>query len=267
MFYPFKMDVKVIKELQRSSGATYNYDKDEEEKKRQSKLKADLAKYLMTTDGIIDGKSLKELWFPKGEYHIFLSHSSQDIDEARYLKYWFRTRCGLKCFIDADVWENAYELLRSIDNKFKAQGSTNYDYNVRNKTTAHVYSMLTMALFEAIDEIECPILIESENSVALDEGIKQGTLSPWIYEEVGFMGRLPHNIPERFLRQRTFSVGMESVMLNESVRDSVQMVHPLDTKGFKHIEKPDLTSMSLASGERALNILYKRRLLLKRTVL
>lgn len=142
-----------------------------------------------------------------------------------------------------------------------------YNYAIEKKTTAHVYSMLTMALFETIDEIECPILIESENSVALDEGIKKGTLSPWIYEEVGFMGRLPHNIQERFLRQRTFSVGTESVMLNESVRDSVQMVHPLDTKGFKQIEKPDLTSMSLASGEKSLNILYKRRLLLKRTVL
>lgn len=126
--------------------------------------------------------------------------------------------------------------------------------------------MLTMALFEAIDEIECPILIESENSVALDEGIKQGTLSPWIYEEVGFMGKLPHNIPERFLSERTFSVGTESVMLNESVRDSVQMVHPLDTKGFKRIEKADLTSMRTARGERALNILYKRRLLLRRIV-
>lgn len=266
MFYPFKMDVKVIKELQRSSGATYNYDKDEEEKKRQSKLKADLAKYLMTTDGVIDGKTLKELWFPKGEYNIFLSHSCQDIAEARYLKYWFRTRCGLKSFIDADVWENAYELLHDIDNMFKAQSSKSYDYNVRNRTTAHVYSMLTMALFEAIDEIECPILIESENSVALDEGIKQGTLSPWIYEEVGFMGRLPHNIPERFLRERTFSVETELVMLNESVRDSVQMVHPLDTKGFKRIEKTDLTCMSLTQGERALNILYKRRLLFKRMV-
>ncbi len=144
MFYPFKMDVKVIKELQRSTGTTYDYDNDEEEKKRKSKLKADLAKYLMTTDGIIDGKSLKELWFPKGEYHIFLSHSSQDIDDARYLKAWFHIYCGLKCFIDADVWENAYALLRDIDNKFKENGSTSYDYQVRNKTTAHVYSMLTM---------------------------------------------------------------------------------------------------------------------------
>ena len=236
MFYPFKMDVKVITELLRSTGTTYNYDKDEEEKKLQRKFKADLAKYLMTTDGIIDGKTLKELWFPQGEYHIFLSHSSQDIVEARYLKAWFRINCGLKCFIDADVWENAYELLSNIDNMFKEKGSTTYNYNVRNKTTAHVYSMLTMAIFEALDEIECPILIESENSVALDEGIRQGTLSPWIYEEVGFMGKLPHNIPERFLRGRNFSVGTESVMLNESARDSVQMVHPLDTKGFKRIE-------------------------------
>lgn len=265
MFYPFKIKVSVIDSLRNSTGSlTGDAQKEQEAKDRR---KNQLRKYLLTTDGIIDGKSLKELWFPQGEYQIFLSHSSQDVDKARYLKRWFDKNCGLKCFIDADVWENAYELLRELDNKFKSAGSTTYTYEIRNHTTAHVYSMLTMALFEAIDEIECPILIDSSNSVALADGIKQGTLSPWIYEEVGFMGRLPHKIPERFVQTRYFSVGTESVMLNEAVRDSVQMIHPMDTTGFKQISSDDLTAMRYKQAEKALDYLYKRRLLLKRRIL
>lgn len=266
MFYPFKIDISIIEEMQRSTNTVVGSDYIKEEEKRKGLRKADLKQYLNTTDGIIDGKSLKELWFPKGKYQVFLSHSSSDLDKARYFKCWLETLCGLRCFIDADVWDNAYGLLREIDNKYKEKGSTSYDYQVRNQTTAHVYSMLTMALFEAIDEIECPILIESKNSVALDEGITQGTLSPWIYEEVGFMGKLPHRIPERFLRTRTFSVGTESVMLNESVSDSVTMIHPLDTTGFKRIERADLNAMSSYQGEKALDKLYRKRLLLKRVL-
>ena len=114
MFYPFKIKVSVIDSLRNSTGSlTGDAQKEQEAKDRR---KNQLRKYLLTTDGIIDGKSLKELWFPQGEYQIFLSHSSQDVDKARYLKRWFDKNCGLKCFIDADVWENAYELLRELDN-------------------------------------------------------------------------------------------------------------------------------------------------------
>lgn len=261
MFYPFKLKASVIDSLRNSSGNLS--DDSQNESVAQARRKDQLRKYLFTTDGLINGKSLKELWFPQGEYHIFLSHSSQDVDKARYLKRWFNHYCGLKCFIDADVWENAYELLRELDNKIKPVGATNYNYEHRNQTTAHVYSMLTMALFEAIDAIECPILIESTNSVTLTEGIKQGTLSPWIYEEVGFMGKLPHHIPERF-STRYFSVDTESVMLNESVRDSVQMVHPLDITGFKQIVKEDMDAIRYKQVEKALDLLYRRRLLLRK---
>ena len=168
--------------------------------------------------------------------------------------------------MDADIWENAYDLLRELDKKYsKPEGSSSYDYNRRNQTTAHVYSMLTMALFEAIDEIECPVFIESSNSVALKEGIEKGTLSPWIYEEVGYMGKLPHKVPSRFPRTQYFSVGAESVILNESaIRDSLQMTHPLDVTGFKSIERADLAVMKYSKGVNSLNVLYKRKLLLKK---
>lgn len=262
MFYPFVIKAGVITQLQSETPAFLIADNTLDKSTRMSQLRS----YLSTTSGIVDGKTLKDVWFPKGRYHIFLSHSHEDIKLARYLKAWFSYNCDLECFIDADVWENAYELLRELDRKYARQeNSSTYDYGRRNQTTAHVYSMLTMALFEAIDEIECPILIESSNSVPLKDGIENGTLSPWIYEEVGYMGKLPHKVPSRFPRTRYFSIGAESVILNEAtIKDSMQMTHPLDVSGFKPIEKSDLYGMRYYKRENALNLLYKRKSLLKK---
>ena len=263
MFFPFTIKASTISQLQRETPV---FSVAEDVTPDKATRKAQLWSYLNSTAGVIDGKSLKELWFPKGRYHIFLSHSHEDIALARYLKAWLSYFCGLRCFIDTDVWENAYDLLRDLDKKYsKPMESSSYDYNRRNQTTAHVYSILTMALFEAIDEIECPILIESSNSVTLKDGIERGTLSPWIYEEVGYKGKLPHIVPSRFPRMGYFSVGKESVILNESaVRDSLQMTHPLDVSGFKSIDKNDLIAMKLFKRENALNELYKRKILLKK---
>lgn len=261
MFYPFTIKADIIKQLQLETGTYASDDEDPDKYTR----KAQLRQYLASTNGLIDGKALKEVLFPKGKYHIFLSHLHGDLQIAQYLKAWFNINCGLKCFIDADVWGNAYDLIKELDNKYSKTATGSYDYDRCTQTTAHVYSMLTMALFEAIDEIECPILIESANSVTLEEGIKKSTLSPWIYEEVGYMGKLPHKLPSRIPRMRYFSVGMESVILNEAaISDSLQMTHPLDVSGFKSIDKSDLSVMQYYNKEEALNVLYKRKMLLKR---
>ena len=233
MFYPFTIKADIIKQLQLGTGTYASAGEDPDKYIR----KAQLRQYLASTNGLIDGKALKEVLFPKGKYHIFLSHSHEDLQIAQYLKAWFNINCGLKCFIDADVWGNAYDLIKELDNKYSRTTNV-YDYDRCTQISAHVYSMLTMALFEAIDEIECPILIESANSVTLEEGIKKSTLSPWIYEEVGYMGKLPHKLPSRIPRMRYFSVGMESVILNEAaISDSLQMSQPLDVSGFKSIDR------------------------------
>ena len=260
MFYPFTIRSSVINQLKLETGTYYSAGEDPEKYTRRAQLR----QYLASTNGLIDGKALKEVLFPKGKYHIFLSHSHGDLELAQYLKAWFNINCGLKCFIDADVWVNAYDLIRELDNKYSKTTTGGYDYDSCKQTTAHVYSMLTMALFEAIDEIECPILIESANSVTLEEGIKKSTLSPWIYEEVGYMGKLPHKLPARIPRMEYFSVGLEAVILNEAaLSDSLQMTHPLDVSGFKSIDKADLTFMRHYNKEDALNVLYKRKSLLK----
>ena len=42
------------------------------------------------------------------------------------------------------------------------------------------------------------------------------------------------------------------------------MTHPLDVSGFKTIDKSDLTILKYYKKEDALNVLYKRKMLLKR---
>lgn len=260
MFLPFTIKASELTRLQLESG-TYASAGDDSDKYIR---KVHLRQYLASTSGLIDGKTLKEVLFPKGKYHIFLSHSHGDLKIAQYLKAWFNVNCGLKCFIDADVWGNAYDLIKELDDKY-SRTTSGYDYDRCIQTTAHVYSMLSMALFEAIDEIECPILIESNNSVTLEDGIKKSTLSPWIYEEVGYMGKLPHKLPSRIPRMRYFTVGSESVILNEAaIKDSLQMSHPLDVSGFKSIDKSDLSIMKYYKKEDALNWLYKRKMILER---
>lgn len=79
------------------------------------------------------------------------------------------------------------------------------------------------------------------------------------------MGKLPHKLPARIPKMRYFNVGMETVILNEAaITDSLRMTHPLDVSGFKSIDKSDLTIMRYYNKEEALNVLYKRKLLLKR---
>lgn len=175
MFYPFTISANTIYNL-RSETGSLSGSVDSEKDQRYIQL----VKYLSATDGLIDGKSLKELWFPQGKYHIFLSHSHADVDLARYFKSWLQAKRDLKCFIDADVWDNKDSLLSELEKRFNPSAQ-------RSKTlllSTHVHSMLTMALFEAIDAIECPILIESSNSVTLK--------TDWIREPYrhGYMKKL-----------------------------------------------------------------------------
>ena len=125
MFYPFTIQSSVISQLQLETGTYYSATEDPDKWTR----KAQLRQYLSSTNGLVDGKALKEVLFPKGKYHIFLSHSHEDLKMAQYLKAWFNINCGLKCFIDANVWENAYDLLMELDNKYSKNTTGNYDYD------------------------------------------------------------------------------------------------------------------------------------------
>lgn len=81
MFYPFTIEASTINQLKCETGAYYSADEDPDKYTREAQLR----QYLASTNGLIDGKALKEVLFPKGKYHVFLSHSHGDLQIAHYL--------------------------------------------------------------------------------------------------------------------------------------------------------------------------------------
>lgn len=73
--------------------------------------------------------------------------------------------------------------------------------------------MLSIALMEAINNIECPIFIETGNSVPLKTTIQEKTLSPWIFEEVNFMNKLNRKRPTRLYNTHYFSADDRGLLL------------------------------------------------------
>lgn len=75
MFFPFTIKASEIARLQLETGIYASASDDSDKYIR----KVHLRQYLASTSGLIDGKTLKEVLFPKGKYHIFLSHSHGDL--------------------------------------------------------------------------------------------------------------------------------------------------------------------------------------------
>lgn len=192
-------------------------------------------------DGIIDGSDLKALNFPfdRSHYDVFISYSHNDEKYAGYL-YSYLTKCGLRCFLDSTIWNSADALLEAIDEQYcKENGS--YSYSKSNFSTSHVHAMLSMAMLEAVNRSECCILIQSENSVTLGEGIDNKTLSPWIYEEISFIQHIERQLPPRLKSPsiRIFCEGAK-LELRDSTSNSLKVSYDVDLNDFKLINSNDL---------------------------
>jgi len=86
----------------------------EELKANKKKIKSKF-KELMLSDGYLDAEELMKAWFPKNEYHVFISHSHKDVEIAECLANWLHENFGLKSFIDSHVWGYANELLKELN--------------------------------------------------------------------------------------------------------------------------------------------------------
>lgn len=159
--------------------------------------------------GIIDGKFVEENWFPTIDADIFISHSHTDEEEIVALAGWL-DEIGLKVFIDSKLWGYADKLLNIIDKEKCSNYIGNYNYKKRNKSTAIVHMMLSTALTKMINQSECFIFIESENSITESTIIEDYTYSPWIYSEL----LISNVIQRKKSRTRFFDSSNEN--LNES---------------------------------------------------
>lgn len=258
MFIPFRTSRTVIQRLLAQNNAVTPIDVEG----RTSDVYAKLDRIINGQNGVVDGTTLQNFWFPTqvAEYDVFISHSHNDLDDAVNLASWLERRCGLRCFIDHFVWNSADDLLQRIDSVYTWDPDRNvYDYNKRNFSTSHVHAMLSMAILDIIDRSECCIFIESDESINL-EGIKTKTLSPWIYEELTYMKKGRVTIPERYQHLRSqvrlFAEGASMEMLNES--RELEVSYNVNLKEFASVDINDFQSLQ-GQGLHGLDRLYRSK--------
>jgi len=135
----------------------------------------------------IDASQLQRDWFGPVESNVFISHSHKDLELVTGIAG-FLQNVGLSPFVDSFVWNHALDLINKLDKKYcYNEDKETFSYQMRNRSTSHVYLMLSSALNKMIDSCECILFINTDSSVTANKLIKQGadfTASPWIYSEI-----------------------------------------------------------------------------------
>lgn len=206
--------------------------------KQMKEIKKNLDEYYLYGN-VLDGNELKNTWFPETNTHIFLSHSHSDKTEVLALAGFLYEKYKIVPFIDSNVWGYANDLLKEIDNRYCKQPNTDiYNYESRNFSTTHVHMMLNTALMEMIDKTECVIFIDTPNSLEkVEETIRQGTYSPWIYSELNMIKHMRVRLPERTV-QKSVVYRDGKRLLFESLNifhDVTSALDSLDTLNNNHL--------------------------------
>lgn len=158
----------------------------------------------------VNGDKIQEYFFNQTEkYDVFLSHSSQDIQEVTKLQKYLECEKRFKVFVDSMVWGNYKEIFERIKQEFNAQ---NDEYMF-----AHLHIILLHSLANTIRNTKRFIFIQNQND-------STKTYSPWIFHELYVANECRHkiistedmdNLPESFNmpieRNISFIGGFESI--------------------------------------------------------
>lgn len=203
-----------------------NVDKSKKDrfKIRNKALLDGLQRYILNKDNILNATKIQEHLFPEIEADIFLSHAHADEDKVISLAVYLEDM-GFQVFVDSCVWENAFELLKTIDEKHcKFKDSDTYNYQKRNFSTATVYMILNAALHRMIEKSELFIFLGTENSLTVEDSIENQEFlkSPWVFSELTFVNQVVRFDNRISLRPRpvTKSIAIEdtrAIALDESM--------------------------------------------------
>ena len=210
------------------------------ESEMKQKLGTGLKLYLEKGKAI-DASIVSEEWFPDVNADIFISHSHKDKDLALAIASLIREKLGIKCFVDGAVWGNVNELLKEIDEEYcrnrDAEGKklSTYDYDSRNKSTAHVYMILGLALAKMMDRCECLFFLNTPDSINAESSVRMDvTKSPWLYYEIGLSSLIQK--PLELHNNRSYLEKAETKVFNEAVDIDFPIdtdhLHDLNYKGF-----------------------------------
>lgn len=176
----------------------------------------DLRDYLLDDNSSLDGDEIQKHLFPEDDFDVFLSHSHSDAKQVIKLAIALEQK-GLKVFVDSCVWGNAFDLLKVIDDKYCSNfDDSMYDYNKRNYSTSHVYTMLNTALHRIIDRSEIFLFLGTPNSISVKDGIKaqESLKSPWIFSELAF---IQHVRRKSSFKIKSVTESLESKMAFDSL--------------------------------------------------
>lgn len=228
---------------------------------KKKEIKRKFKQYLIDNE-TLNGKDIMNEWFPKNDYHIFLSHSHKDLELALSMAGKLKDKHNLDVFVDSNVWLNSNDLLKIIDNEFcKNTDSQTYNYDSRNYSTSHVHMMLINSLNYTINCSEALFFLNTPNSISAKEVIKQETFSPWIFAEIETSKIINKITPERlFRRTKMFSKSHQDyVALNESADRELQISYELELGHLTDLspyEFEEWISSNFISPEHALDSLY-----------
>lgn len=226
-------------------------------------------------NGDISAKSLADNLFPEKKPHVFISHSSKDVNMAIRFANSLYDKYGIVSFIDSQLWGHIDYALKEMHELYcKIPNSSSYYYSKSNNLLSHMHAILSMALMRVMDNADCVIFIESENSIHnyMEESEinpfntiekKSETLSPWISSEVSFANSLRVNgHQDRKLSERA---GLESDSVNESIEKNANdsmpsIIHGIDLTNFIEVSDNGFCeSMSLnrSTPIRSLDMIYR----------
>ncbi len=139
-----------------------------------------------------DVEKATKISFPSYKGVIFISHSHQARKTALRLKEKMEAETGVFCFVDSEVWANAYRIRDDIaiklsyDDKREVYLKEGYD-----KISGCIYFMLLLALQEVIRRSFAFIYIPSD--INEHDWGEQYTDSPWLSEELFTSSLIPQD--------------------------------------------------------------------------
>ncbi len=175
-------------------------------------------------ENMLDGGSIQKAWFPSVKADIFLSYSHDDLNHAYAFAGNIYKNFKLTTFIDSAIWGYSDDLLRLLDtNHCHIPHTTFFDYEKRNRSTAHVHMMLSTALTMMMNRTECIFFLNTPNSIQTFNG-ENKTSSPWLYAENVATQTLKCNFPDRLKRTVTESYGFDG----SEHRSGPEILYPMD---------------------------------------
>ncbi|MDO5311035.1 MAG: hypothetical protein Q4E94_03930 [Clostridia bacterium] len=211
-----------------------------------------IAAIRIDTESVIDGNKVENSWFPKRQFHVFISHSHKDEELAIAYAGYLKKHMALDAFVDSCVWGYRDQLIARLKSLLSASDNCCFRGNGKacKSVISHVDCMLGKSLAEMEDSTECLMFMNTPNSVCVKHSIKQ-TYSPWIYAELE-VSRILRDVMDGRRTRMEKSACLESF----SEDKMFLMTHDLDTNHLKKLTTNDVKRWKkVASSQNAFDSL------------